>query len=49
MQPTYLFQVQEKSLCEFSTTNGESSARNKYIINFETKFPAFREYIDMKW
>lgn len=24
-------------------------ARNKYIVDFEQKFPEFREYIDMKW
>lgn len=45
-QPSFF---KKKSLREFGAASGESSARNKYIVDFEARFPSFREYMDMKW
>lgn len=45
-QPSFL---KKKSLREFGIASGSESARNKYIVDFEKKYPEFREYMDMKW
>lgn len=45
-QPSFF---KKKSLREFGAASGETSARNRYIIEFEEKFPEFGEYMDMKW
>lgn len=45
-QPSFF---KKKSLREFGVASGETSARNKYITDFEKMFPEFGEYMDMKW
>jgi hypothetical protein len=45
-QPSFF---KKKSLREFGIASGSESARNKYIVEFEEKYPEFREYMDMKW
>jgi hypothetical protein len=45
-QPSFF---KKKSLREFGIVAGSKSARNKYIVEFEEKYPEFREYMDMKW
>lgn len=40
----------KKSLREFGIVSEKySKARNKYITDFEKKYPEFGEYMDMKW
>lgn len=45
-QPSFF---KKKSLREFGLANGESSARNRYIVDFEKEYPEFSKYMDMKW
>lgn len=45
-QPSFF---KKKSLREFGIVSGVESARNKYIVDFEKKYPEFEEYMDMKW
>lgn len=45
-QPSFF---KKKSLREFGVASGQKSARNRYITEFEEKFPEFGEYMDMKW
>lgn len=46
-QPSFF---KKKSLREFGIESLKmQKARNKYIVDFEQKFPEFREYMDMKW
>lgn len=46
-QPSFF---KKKSLREFGLESlKEQKARNKYITDFEEKFPEFGEYMDMKW
>lgn len=45
-QPSFF---KKKSLREFGAASGETSARNRYIVSFEEKFPEFGEYMDMQW
>lgn len=39
----------KKSLREFGIVSGVESARNRYIVDFEKKYPKFEKYMDMKW
>lgn len=45
-QPSFF---KKKSLREFGIASGADSARNRYIVDFEEKYPEFKEYMDMKW
>ena len=45
-QPSFF---KKKSLREFGVANGETSACNKYIIDFEKKHPEVKKYYDMKF
>lgn len=45
-QPSFF---KKKSLREFGIASGESSARCKYIMEFEKICPEFTKYMDMKW
>lgn len=45
-QPSFF---KKKSLREFGIASGIESARNRYIIDFEKKYPEFEKYMDMKW
>lgn len=45
-QPSFF---KKKSLREFGIVSGIESARNRYIVDFEKKYPEFEEYMDMKW
>ena len=45
-QPSFF---KKKSLREFGEANGSDSARNRYIVDFEEKYPEFKKYMDMKW
>ena len=45
-QPNFF---KKKSLREFGVIDGEHRARNRYITEFEEKFPEFQKYMDMKW
>lgn len=45
-QPSFF---KKKSLREFGIANGENSACNKYIVDFETEYPEVSKYLDMKW
>lgn len=45
-QPSFF---KKKSLREFGIVSGSNSARNRYIVDFEKKYPEIREYMDMKW
>lgn len=45
-QPSFF---KKKSLREFGIVSGIGSARNRYIVDFEKKYPEFEEYMDMKW
>ena len=45
-QPSFF---KKKSLREFGIVSGADSARNRYIIDFEEKYPEFKKYMDMKW
>ena len=45
-QPSFF---KKKSLREFGIISGIESARNRYIVDFEKKYPEFKEYMDMKW
>lgn len=45
-QPSFF---KKKSLREFGVASGVDSARNRYIVNFEEKYPKFKYYMDMKW
>ena len=45
-QPSFF---KKKSLREFGIVSGSNSARNRYIVDFEKKYPEFKEYMDMKW
>lgn len=45
-QPSFF---KKKSLREFGDASGKDSARNKYIVNFEEKYPDFKKYMDIKW
>lgn len=45
-QPSFF---KKKSLREFGEANGSDSAANKYIVDFEEKYPEFKKYMDMKW
>lgn len=45
-QPSFF---KKKSLREFGEANGSDSARNRYVVDFEEKYPEFKKYMDMKW
>ena len=45
-QPSF---SKKKSLREFGEANGSDSTRNRYIVDFEEKYPEFKKYMDMKW
>lgn len=45
-QPSFF---KKKSLREFGIVSGVESARNRYIVDFEKKYPEFEKYMDMKW
>ena len=45
-QPSFF---KKKSLRGFGEANGSDSARNRYIVDFEEKYPEFKKYMDMKW
>lgn len=45
-QPSFF---KKKSLREFGIASGVDSARNRYIVDFEEKYPEFKKYMDMKW
>ena len=45
-QPSFF---KKKSLREFGIVSGADSARNRYIVDFEEKYPEFKKYMDMKW
>ena len=45
-QPSFF---KKKSLKEFGIANGETSACNRYIIDFEHKFPETSKYFNMKF
>lgn len=45
-QPSFF---KKKSLREFGIASGADSARNRYIVDFEEKYPEFKKYMDMKW
>lgn len=45
-QPSFF---KKKSLREFGIASGSDSARNRYIVDFEEKYPEFKKYMDMKW
>ena len=45
-QPSFF---KKKSLREFGEANGSDSARNRYIVDLEEKYPEFKNYMDMKW
>lgn len=45
-QPSFF---KKKSLREFGLASGSGSARNRYIVDFEEKYPEFKKYMDMKW
>ena len=45
-QPSFFKKIR---LREFGKKSGVNSARNKYIIDFEEKYPKFQKYMDMKW
>ena len=46
-QPSF---IKKKSLREFGLMPANKDyARNRYITEFEKKFPEFCEYMDMKW
>ena len=45
-QPSFF---KKKSLREFGIVSGSDSARNRYIVDFEEKYPEFKKYMDMKW
>lgn len=45
-QPSFF---KKKSLREFGIASGVDSARNRYVVEFEEKYPEFKEYMDMKW
>ena len=45
-QPSFFKKI---SLREFGKKSGVNPARNKYIIDFEEKYPKFQKYMDMKW
>ncbi len=46
-QPSFF---KKKSLREFGIESEKySKTRNKYITDFEKKYPEFGEYMDMKW
>lgn len=45
-QPSFF---KKKSLREFGDASGKDSARNKYIVDFEEKYPDFNKYMDIKW
>ena len=45
-QPSFF---KKKSLREFGVANGETSACNKYILDFEREYPKISRYFDMKF
>jgi len=45
-QPSFF---KKKTLREFGIVSGIESARNRYIVDFETLFPDVSQYYDMKW
>ena len=45
-QPSFF---KKKSLREFGEISGVDSARNKYIVEFESSNPEFSRYMDMKF
>lgn len=45
-QPSFF---KNKSLRQFGIDTGISTARNKYIVDFEQIYPEFGEYMDMQW
>lgn len=45
-QPSFF---KKKSLREFGVANGEMSACNKYILDFEKEYPEISRYLDMKF
>ena len=45
-QPSFF---KKKSLREFGEANGSNSARNRYIVDFEEKYPELKKYMDIKW
>lgn len=45
-QPSFF---KKNSLREFGIASGETSARNRYIVDFEKLHPEFEKYMDIKW
>jgi hypothetical protein len=45
-QPSFF---KKKSLREFGVANGETSACNRYILDFEKEYPEVSRYLDMKF
>lgn len=45
-QPSFF---KKKSLREFGIANGEKSACNKYILDYEREYPEISKYLDMKY